>query len=619
MQPSARRSRSSSPLQPQHRLVNVRSPIQQHGTATHRAIEDAMDSALFTRQRKKKPVSTVGAQLNGMLKNFYMKTIHVIIQSRRSTKAEKVNKWFCLTMAVMTSLRAELHFWDSKAYYPCEEPPPTLVIHIYLDATHLSEDELFEIMGNYMQRQKKLQAHDKKKVILESWSLTCRQSETALDPSSFDLPSFYKHSITFFRALHSLARLIPGFSLHQRLQDDHKFSLCYRIGRGMCSYLPDELPPDWPLLEGDHQSQSTVYKLSDVSTPIGSLQLKVQYRVPLRTNDIHRMDTHRKVIPASPCIFDIDHHSQQQPTTLCRSQSSPILHEQHDLPSKRGSPGTLLKDGLSLSISPFKSPSLSSIPQNLQQQQASAFKSNPPFVPVIEKSKSSIISYGSTFVRGEFSSSFDKYKTKTPASRHNTPERYLQKSASDFNLLKDLDNGLEDFVRLISTKPDLKLFHDSKWPDHLGPSTLLSDRTPSRTATTNSGEANWTPSTMTCSCENGSLERSKISLDYFHTLRYAHSDLSESMASDLTATNSLPTTPPFSAPSSSCPGGSTIATASFEAKNGSVTKENSTPPDKSALDSPNGKPLQRYQQRSVSSGTKSVSSMGTLTEEDDPS
>lgn len=235
-----------------------------------------------------------------------------------------------------------------------------------------------------------------------------RQSKTALDPSSFDLPSFYKHSITFFRALHSLARLIPGFSLHQRLQENDKFSLCYRIGRGMCSYLHDELPPGkqyslcifsfillnqpvhlrlasiggrssvtvnclqvlWRIVS--HRVKPMHYLCSyNVSLTLlfRSLQLKVQYRAPLRTNDIHRMDTPRKIIPAPRCFFDVDHHSQQQPTTLCRSQSSPILHEQHDLPPKRGSPGTLLKDESSFSFSPFKSPSLSSIPQNSQQHQ----------------------------------------------------------------------------------------------------------------------------------------------------------------------------------------------------------------------------------------------------------
>jgi hypothetical protein len=255
-----------------------------------------------------------------------MKTVHVIIQSRRSIKAEKVNKWVCMyekkkRHTSSTHMMCIVLFDDG-----CHDISPGWAPFLGLQSL-LSMRRTSSYLGhpnlswyNSSCRGRTIRDHGELYATTEETSGTWqkegyfrvlvfdmqvratgwddlftnqslfpvnRQSETTLDPSSFDLPSFYKHSITFFRALHSLARLIPAFSLHQRLQEDHKFSLCYRIGRGMCSYLPDELPPgkrhhlnvfpllinlyilDWPLLEGDHRSQSTVYKLSDVSTPIG--------------------------------------------------------------------------------------------------------------------------------------------------------------------------------------------------------------------------------------------------------------------------------------------------------------------------------------------------------------
>ncbi|KAI8335857.1 autophagy-related protein 13-domain-containing protein [Chlamydoabsidia padenii] len=619
MLPSTRRSRSSSALQ----RVNIQSPpIQQRNTLdTPHAIEDAMTSTLFIRQENNRSSSTMDRHLNSMLQNFYMKTVNIIVQARHSTKMDRINRWFDLIMLDKAALRVELHFYKSKVYYPCEEPPPTLTIHIYLDTTHLSQEEVHNIMEDYMHQHNMNPSHDKKKIILESWALTFRQSAPILNPSSIDMPRFYKHSIIFFRALHSFARLIPGYSLHRRLQEgDNRYSLCYRIGTGTCSYLHDELPPDTPLIKGDHQKPPTVYKFSDVLTPIGTLQLKVKYRSALLMNGDYGTGANQAI----PHIYKVNHQLQQR-TTLSRSQSSPILHEQHgltvssttkrDLLHNQHGPSPHSSDILSkhapiLCISPFKSPSLSPLPRDSQSSSAST--SNSKFIPVIEKSKSSTIHCSSTSKIGEFSSSFDKYKHRHSTTRRHTSERYPQKSIHDHSLMIDQDNDLVAFVRLVNEKPDLKLFQESKWTEHPGTSLLLNNSDDSY----NDGSI-WSPSPLVCSYLGtcGSLERSKTSLDYFHALRYAQSDLSEFMASEITTTSSTPSfvlpcqdigTPRPSTSSSTPP----LTTTTRE--DSSIYKDRSTLTDIPPTDKPQFK--QRYQQRSTSSGTRFT--MGTLMEED---
>ncbi|ORZ14504.1 autophagy-related protein 13-domain-containing protein [Absidia repens] len=329
MQPYyTRRSRSSSSLPTHPPRVTSTTPGYTQRESTPHAIEEAIACTPFTLQQKKESVVAYDVvRLNNMLQNFYTKTALIVIQSRRSTTSTRMNNWFNLAMADMMSLKDELFPWHSNIDYPLSinNPPTTLVIHIYLDTTHLSQADTREIMGDYIHQHRWYKAPDRKCIILESWSLFCKKSTYS---NYFDLPSFYKLSFIFFRALHSLARLLPGFSLYQRLREESSFSLCYRIATSIHPYLDNELPPDHPVVVGDCRKQSSIYEFSEIPTPIGILQLKVHYRIPFSMDDTYDysgIDTNQNITITSS-NRNLNTHPQPQ-ATIFRSQSSPILHQ----------------------------------------------------------------------------------------------------------------------------------------------------------------------------------------------------------------------------------------------------------------------------------------------------
>ncbi|CAO3590620.1 unnamed protein product [Absidia cylindrospora] len=480
-----------------------------------------------------------------MLQNFYTKTALIVIQSRRSTTSKGMNNWFNLAMADMMSLKDELFLWHSSVDYPLSinGPPSTLVIHIYLDTTHLSQADTYEIMGDYIHQHRSYKVLDRKCIILESWSLFCKKSTY---PTSFDLPSFDKLSFIFFRALHSLARLLPGFSLYQRLRKNNSFSLCYRLGTSIHPYLNNDLPPDHPFVEGDCRKQSSVYEFSEIPTPIGILQLKVHYRIPFSkddTFDYYGMDTNKNITTTSSNKnFNTHQFQLRQPqATIFRSQSSPILHQQgSSMVNSRigqkaynGSRSNLSRRAPALCISPFKSPSLSPIPTSSTSTITTNTNSTFNFTPIVEKSQSCSIHYGSSSKKGEFLSSFEKCKNKASLSRRNSIEKCPTKSNKEINYMMKQNNDLEKFMQFINTKPDLKLFQETRMSDLTNTTTTVTENN------THSDSTMWDPalsSSLLNASDDDLSQRLKISLDYFYTLRYAHSNLSESLASTSTTT-----------------------------------------------------------------------------------
>ncbi|CAO3617261.1 unnamed protein product [Cunninghamella blakesleeana] len=461
---------------------------------------------------------TTTSKLHNIIKNFYIKAAHIIIQARINTEKGKVNKWFSLITTEMIFLREELRFWFTQAINPTLLSIPPMIIYIYLDTSRFSLDQFFRLLTGSHSKNVKYnfcETHGKK-IVLESWLLHFKPPYH-YEPS-LDLPNLYKRSITFFRSLHSLTRLLSCSQLFNK-----NAPLGYRLGTEINTYRNDEIPIDQPLLKNDNSKQTEFYRFSKVPTPIGTFQLNVYYRNYSTINDINDIENSDPFDFNESCFLppliniQYNHHQQHQlrQHTLYRSQSSPLLQQNKKTMSES-------KIFVKPSISPFKSPSLasSSIPSYSQNN-----------VPTIEKSKSTTITKKlslpstSTSYKTEFYSSFENYKSKDTVSRRNLSQLSIQKPNEKNNSEKE--NDLEEFMRFVIKKPDLKLFHDQK---NIRNDSLMIDSTA------------WSPYSGTDSgflgTSKSGLMRSKLSLSHFQSVQNDTSELSESLATTLNSNDS---------------------------------------------------------------------------------
>ncbi|CAO3627546.1 unnamed protein product [Cunninghamella echinulata] len=518
---------SNPPIYYSSTINSVKNTQENKKELTLNSIQNAMYSIQFNQQQQQqqnRPTSssssttTNNTKLHNIIKNFYIKAAHIIIQSRVTTGNGKVNKWFSLITTEMISLREELKFWFTQAIRPTLLSIPPMIIYIYLDTSRFSLDQFFKLLTGASSHSKNIKFYEThgKKIVLESWLLSFKPPYQH-DPS-LDLPNLYKRSITFFRSLHSLTRLLSSSQLFHK-----NAPLGYRLGTELNTYKNDEIPIDQPLMKNDNSKQTDIYKFSKVSTPIGTFQLNVYYRnYSALQNDNYEFTSFEPFelnehcyLPPLTNIQNLHHYQQQSKQhTLYRSQSSPLLQQ-----NKKNMNNSKLF--VQPSISPFKSPSLASTPIPFHSQR---------FVPTIEKSKStttkasssSSSSSLSTAYKPEFYSSFENYKSKNAMSKRNISQISYQKPRED--TIPEKENDLEEFMRLVITKPDLKLFQDRKNDSLMIESTA------------------WPPYSGTDSGFLGAsksvLMRTKLSLRHFQTLQHDHSELSESMATTLNSNES---------------------------------------------------------------------------------
>ncbi|KAI8093847.1 autophagy-related protein 13-domain-containing protein [Halteromyces radiatus] len=232
-----------------------------------------------------------------------------------------------------------------------------------------------------------------------------------------------------------------------------------------------------------------------------------------------------------------------------RQRHSSIVPRQSPLSSSplnrdsKGSTGTSIEPSISTSstpvsrrtsvpaFSPFKSPSLSSSPQ--ADNMLTGFKTSSSS----EKAKSSGVesSSGSFGRKIEFSSSFDKYRSspsRLDSGGTSMTRRWSRNSDhSSINLFSEMeDTDLEEFVRFVGVKQELKLFQGrTSGTPTISASQLMESGQPSSPTSESS-------SSMGASgYGTGSIYRSKKALSHFQNLRETHNSLSESVTSSMMA------------------------------------------------------------------------------------
>ncbi|KAL9546546.1 hypothetical protein MBANPS3_006607 [Mucor bainieri] len=476
--------------------------------------------------------SNRNAKLESIIQNFYTKTAQIIMQSRipdmkNTSGKKKLNKWFNITTHDNEKLKEELKFWKSLVKYQQEEEePPPLVIDIYLETTEPDLLQEGDDVYGWRKLDLGIQQNDVQRILIESWTLSLNHP---LPDYPVDLPNLYKRSIVFFRSLHSLVRVLPSYSLYQRLKlRTGEISLGYRLSTSHCN-RKDEISLDHALTNVD---TIQLYEFNDISTPLGTFKLKLLFREhckfdtkedsPLHGIDVeenfftptmtkYRMEKSRErtlpspppppvpVFPTASSITSAKSRLQSQRGTSAaatasassRSNHYPMTSISSTTASSTHSNTSQLERRISAPlVSPFKSPSLSSSPQTeLMFTSHHHSRSNTPERPTRPES-------GSFGRKPEFSSSFEKFFAKGNNNAHSGSSNASASSSihhpmhrvgssnnvaaaagdtmagismtrrwsrtsdhSSINLESEEDEeDLEEFMRFIAAKQDLKLF-----------------------------------------------------------------------------------------------------------------------------------------------------------------
>ncbi|OBZ85789.1 Autophagy-related protein 13 [Choanephora cucurbitarum] len=498
--------------------------------------------------------STRNSKLDQIIQNFYTKTVQIIIQGRctphhdirygkraslkGSSSSRKINKWFNIATEDVEILREELKYWKTMSVQP-ETEPPSMVLDIYLDTSKLSYHQSLMVADDNLRwgRIELNRAEHIDRILIESWELSLKHP---LPDFAVDLPNLYKRSIVFFRSLHSLSRLLPGHDLYRQISGskDTPLSIGYRLSSSLSKVYPEEIALNSTILENDARKPTKNYSFSDIVTPIGTFKLNVSYR---RNCDFRVEDTERDL---SAQFIDMDekfftptmtkYHQQQQKLSVTINPKRSSLDTKMDLtPSTSTSSRHILEHRSSLGrqsesptnrrssapfvVSPFKSPFLSSSPQAESIFSGAGSGGSTTATIAAQRQygtsptsseRSRPLDSGSYSRKIEFSSSFDKYKSPSPSRESPSNASMMMRRwsrASDLSSVnfkqEEEDTHLEDFVRLVGSNQDLRMFSKTN-------SDLLSSTSDSDTS-------------------------SMMKLSHFQSLRETHNTLSESLSSSM--------------------------------------------------------------------------------------
>ncbi|GAA5801879.1 hypothetical protein HPULCUR_007336 [Helicostylum pulchrum] len=375
---------------------------------------------------------------------------------------------FNITTNDYENLKEELKFWKSFIKNHKDQDPPPLIIDIYLETT---EPDLLQ-EGDNVRGWHKLDL-GVQRILIESWTLTLKRP---LPQVTVDLPNLYKRSIIFFRSLHSLVRLLPSHNLYKRLSiHDGEISLGYRISTYPANHR-DEVPLDQPLT---HIDATQVYEFKEVVTPLGTFKLKLSYR---KYCQFDTREGDAATLPSLPNRIDVEENfftptmtkyrqetisqppipifpsSSSSSSSRSRVQSFRSTASRSPYPTASTSTTTSFERRTSAPlVQPFKSPSLSSSPQKETMYPSS--RSQTPEKVLRPES-------GSFGRKIEFSSSFEKFKNLSGSLNNRTsyaPDLARRGSrTSDHSSIylesEEEEEDLEDFMKFIGTRQELKLF-----------------------------------------------------------------------------------------------------------------------------------------------------------------
>lgn len=395
-----------------------------------------------------------------VVQNFFLKAANVITQSRSSLEdnknvlsSSKLNKWFNLDM--FDYPRDDLKQWRNYN----GKPLSPIVVETYLDLRELNLNQslvLKDDEGNSWNINTK-----KTEVVLERWLI--EMDTNVSDEINSELPLLYKKLIVTFRYLYTITKLLPTYQLIKRLMKIKLTKSPLKVNtRILDGYRPIVSKGRIGLSKSiisnldDHLIQKTI---SPVSTTMGVLKISVSYRKHTNfqlidneeTLSNHFLNIDRTKTSSIPLrkAFKAGTASPPNSSPLGRNNSNASLAQvlRNQRSGSTGGPGTSIPKSITSSIG-----SVYGIPVP-NSNDLSSSGSTPKYSSSFGKiTRRSSIRRSSSVERGTPSS----IERGTPSSLRNPSSGYY------------VDEDLNDFVKLIDSKPDLRLSYSPNIQDSLG-------------------------------------------------------------------------------------------------------------------------------------------------------
>jgi len=240
-------------------------------------------------------------KLNQIIQHFHCKAALTICSSRSnlprvSTKNGdiKQNRWFNLILDDTDVFNEDLIPWKQPNMY--ESKPPPLVIEVYVDTLHLTQNQALVVVDESGKEYNVADSlisspHPSRnggrhpEVVLERWTIDLGDANDFQSSELNDqLPNVYKKGVVLFRALYSFARFLPAWKLHRKLTrqagSHQALRLRSRIRQGHDYVHGGQDALHAPLCPSEQRSDSVVerYRIPPLLCRAGPLSIAVDYR-----------------------------------------------------------------------------------------------------------------------------------------------------------------------------------------------------------------------------------------------------------------------------------------------------------------------------------------------------
>ncbi|CCH45471.1 Autophagy-related protein [Wickerhamomyces ciferrii] len=412
-------------------------------------------------------------KLSQVIQNFFLKAANVITQARspmeldniNTVGSSKLNKWFNLD--IYDGSREEIKQW--KALNGKSTPP--IVIETYLDLRDLNLNQSLILKDD---EDNTWNINTKKnEIVLERWLIEMDRS--VADDENVELPLLYKKLIVTFRYLYTISKLLPTYKLLKRLL---KIKLTKTPLKVSTRILDGNRPIvskgrvglSKPIINNieDHLVQKTI---TPISTTVGTLKISVSYR---KHTDFQLIDNEETL---SNHFLNIDKTTKSTSAPIKRAFKTGTVSPPSTSPLGRNNSNASLVQALRTQRTGSNaSPSATgtSFPKSITSSVGSVYG-----IPVPNSNDLSSSASGST---PKYSSSFGRITRRssirrsssvergTPSSIDRTPSVLRNPSTSGGVTATGTvpDDDINDFVKLLDNKPDLRLKYSPNIYDSLG-------------------------------------------------------------------------------------------------------------------------------------------------------
>lgn len=224
-------------------------------------------------------------KLNQIVQQYFSKAAQIIVQSRiadvnslySSNKgAHKLNKWFNIQLEDLEPFKEELKLWRTLDY---QSPViPRLVVETFLDHKRLPADHDLELIDANGKAWTVDKYSTRKEVVLERWILTFDpETQSAV---ADELPVIYTNVMILMRSLFTYTRLMPSWSLRNKLSSLSSSPLtlgCSIINASNGISSKGRIGLSKPIKSGE-TSELETYEFGLITTHIGAFHISVNYR-----------------------------------------------------------------------------------------------------------------------------------------------------------------------------------------------------------------------------------------------------------------------------------------------------------------------------------------------------